>query len=158
MFTKRIRPFFQGAIINILMIFGVIGIAAIMYGFKYDMAIMVLGLVILIITGVSLTGYYGIQIDYRQKKYKKFLSLLGIKLGSWRPLPPIAKIMITPKKHFMRRSFESTDINREIFLIKIIPADYDEAIIASMGLYDVLVLEADTLSKNLGVPVAEDTK
>jgi len=158
MFTKRIRPFFQGAIINIIMIFGVIGIAAIMYGLKYDLSILILGLFILLITGVSLTGYYGIQIDYHQKKYKQFLSLTGIKLGGWKPLPPIEKIMITPQKHFMRRSFENTDISHEIFLIKLIPSDYDEAIIASMGPYNVLAPEADILSRNLEVPVSEDTK
>jgi hypothetical protein len=113
--------------------------------------------VILIITGVSLSGYYGIQIDFQEKKYKRFLSLLGLKMGSWKPLPIIKKIMITPKKHFMRRSFEKTDIRHEEFLIKLIPADFDEAIVASSGMYDVLILEADTLSKNLGVPVSEDT-
>lgn len=158
MFTKRIRPFFQGAIINILMIFGVIGLAAIMYGIKYDTHIMILGLVILLITGISLSGYYGIQIDYNHKKYKQFLSLLGIKIGRWKPLPQIEKIVLTPQKHFMRRSFERMDITREIFLIKMIPASFDHAIIASMGMYGDLMLEADTLSKNLGIPVVEDTK
>ncbi len=158
MFTKRIRPFFQGAIVNIIMIFGVIGLAAIMYGLKYDVSILIIGMVILLITGISMSGYYGIQIDYQQKKYKQFLSLLGIKIGNWKPLPLIEKIMLTPQKHFMRRSFERLDIAHEIFLIKLIPADYDHAIIASMGMYGDLILEADALSKNLGIPVLEDTK
>jgi hypothetical protein len=158
MFTKRIRPFFQGAIINILMILGVIGIAAIMYGFKYDLHILILGMAILLITGISLSGYYGIQIDYSQKKYKHFLSLLGIKIGSWKPLPVIEKIVLAPQKHYMRRSFERIDLAHEIFLIKLIPSGFDHAIIASMGRYGDLMLEADTLSKNLGIPVVEDTK
>jgi hypothetical protein len=158
MFTKRIRPFFQGAIINILMILGVIGLAAIMYGIKYDLLILLLGLAILLITGISLSGYYGIQIDYNQKKYKQFLSFLGFKIGSWKPLPHIEKIVLTPQKHFMRRSFERIDIAHEIFLIKLIPAGFNHAIIASMGMYGDLMLEADTLSKNLGIPLVEDTK
>jgi hypothetical protein len=140
------------------MIFGVIGLAAIMYGLKYDVSILIIGMVILLITGISMSGYYGIQIDYQQKKYKQFLSLLGIKIGSWKPLPLIEKIMLTPQKHFMRRSFERLDIAHEIFLIKLIPADYDHAIIASMGMYGDLMLEADTLSKNLDIPIVEDIK
>ncbi len=158
MFTKRIRPFFQGAIINILMILGVIGLAAIMYGMKYDSSIMALGMVILLITGISFSGYYGIQIDYEEKKYKQFLSLLGFKIGRWKSLPVIEKIILTPQKHFMRRSFERVDIAHEIFLIKLIPAGFDHAIIASMGLYGDLLLDADTLSEHLGIPVIEDTK
>lgn len=158
MFSKRIKPFFQGVIINILMIFGVIGLTAIMYGIKYDSSILIIGLAILLIIGISLSGYYGIQIDYRQKKYKQFLSLLGIKIGSWRPLPLIEKIILTPQKHFMRRSFERLDIAHEIFLIKLIPVDFGHSIIASMGMYGDLMLEADILSKNLGLPVVEDTK
>lgn len=158
MFTKRIRPFFQGAIINILMILGVIGLAAIMYGIKYDILILLLGLAILLITGISLSGYYGIQIDYNQKKYKQFLSFLGFKIGNWKPLPHIEKIVITPQKHYMRRSFERMDIANEIFQIKLIPAGFDHSIVASSGMYGELMLEADSLSKNLGAPVVQDTK
>lgn len=58
----------------------------------------------------------------------------------------------------MRRSFERMDISRDLFMIKLVPAEYDQPIIASIGLYGDLMLEADTLSKNLGVPVVEYTK
>ena len=156
MFSKRIRPFFQGGIINILMIFGVIGIGAIMYGLKYDMAILVLGVIILIITGSSLTGFYGILIDYEEKKYKQYLSFLGIKIGTWHRLPQLEKIILTPKKHFIRDSSIKSDMYHEIFLIKLIPVDHGEAIVASMGLYGDLLIEADTLSNNLEVPIAEN--
>jgi hypothetical protein len=68
------------------------------------------------------------------------------------------KIILSPRKHYMRRSFERTDISRDIFMIKLVPAEYDQPIIVSIGLYGDLMLEADTLSKNLGVPVVEYTK
>lgn len=158
MFVKKIKPFFQGVIVNILMILAVIGLASIMYGIKFDQSVSFIGLVILIITVGSLTGYYGIQIDYRQKSYRQFLSLVGIKMGRWKPLPLMEKIILSPRKHYMRRSFERTDISRDIFMIKLVPAEYDQPIIVSIGLYGDLMLEADTLSKNLGVPVVEYTK
>ncbi|MBR9998076.1 MAG: hypothetical protein KFF73_03855 [Cyclobacteriaceae bacterium] len=158
MFIKRIKPFFQGVIVNIVMIFGVMGLAAIMYGIKYDEPVLISGLIILLITAVSLTGYYGIQIDYQQKSYRQFLSLAGIKIGNWRSLPVMEKIVFSPRKHFMRRSFERMDIRHDIFMIKLVPAEYDPPIIVSIGLYDDLMLEADPLSKNLGIPVVEYTK
>jgi hypothetical protein len=129
-----------------------------MYGIKFDESVMVIGMIILILTVVSLTGYYGIQIDYLNKSYRQFLSLAGIKIGRWKPLPLLEKIMLSPRKHYMRRSFERMDISRDLFMIKLMPAAYDQPVIASIGLYGDLMLEADTLSKNLGVPVVEYTR
>ncbi len=158
MFSKRITPFFQGAIRNMLIIFIVLGIGAVIYGYQYDNSILALGILVMLITVSSLSAFYGIQIDYNHQRYKSYFSVLGIKIGKWQPLPLIGKIVLAPRKRFMRRSSVSSDIYNEIFLIKLIPAEADEAIIASMGLYGDLVLEADTLSKELGVPVAEDFK
>jgi len=158
MFVKKIRPFFQGIIVNILMIMGVIGLAAIMYGIKFEASILLMGLLILIITVISLTGFYGIQIDYVRKSYRQYLSLAGFRIGRWKPLPLLEKIILSPRKHYTRRPFERLDISHDIFMIKLVPAEYDQPIIASIGIYGDLMLEADTLSKNLGIKVVEYTK
>lgn len=158
MFSKRIKPFFQGGIRNLLMIFAVVGIAAAMYGFKYDRSVMLLGIIILLICLGAYSGYYGIQIDYNHQRYLNYFSFIGIKSGRWKPLPLIGKIVITPRKRYFRASSRHSNIYEEIFLIKLVPAEKDESIIASIGLYHDLALEADTLSKELGVPVVEDFK
>lgn len=155
MFSKKIRPFFQGGIRNLMILFAVVGLGAMIYGYRYDQGILSLGIVILLITIAGLSGYYGILIDYQNQRYKTYLSFLMVKTGSWKPLPLLSKILITPYKRFGRSIGSSTNIYEEIFVIKLIPAESDEAIVASIGYYGDLVLEADTLSKELGVPAEE---
>ncbi len=157
MFKKKIKPFFQGSTRNILTIFVLIGMGAMFYGYKYDISIFNLGLLIFLLTLTGLTGFYGIMIEYQHQRYKTYLSFLMIKIGSWKPLPLLSKIMVVPYRRFARGNTGPASIYEKLFIIKLIPAEGNEAIIASMGYYGDLILEADTLSKELGVPVAEDT-
>jgi len=57
----------------------------------------IVGVVALIIGIVLKINYYGIQIDFDQKKYRNFISILGFKQGNWIVLPELERIVLTSK-------------------------------------------------------------
>lgn len=57
----------------------------------------IVGCVALII-GLSMRfNYYGVQIDYKNGKYRDFTSIFGFKVGPWKKLPNLNKVILTEK-------------------------------------------------------------
>jgi hypothetical protein len=156
MYRKNLKPFFPPGSRNIILIFLVIGIGAFFYGFDKDTSISILGLIIFLLSVFIVTGQYGVQINFNNRRYRTYLSFIYIiKFGSWKDLPEIKEILLTPAKHFMSKSSMRNNIYTETFYIKLIGQDEREPISVSRGLYGELMLEAEELSKKLNVPVKE---
>jgi len=156
MYKKNIKPFFPTGSRTIILIVMVIGIGAFFYGLDRDTSITVLGLIIFLISVFTLSGRYGVQIDFMDHQYRSYLSFIYIlKFGSWKDLPEINEISVSPVRHFVSKYSLKDNIYTEIFQIKLIVPDSGDPIIVSRGLYGEMLIEAEELSKKLGVPVKE---
>jgi len=156
MYKKNIKPFFPTGSRAIILIVMVIGIGAFFYGLDRDTSISILGLVIFLISVFTLSGRYGVQIEFMGHRYRSYLSFIYIlKFGSWKDLPEIKEITISPVRHFVSKHSLKDNIYTEIFQIKLIVPDSGDPIIISRGLYGEMLIEAEDLSKKLGVPVKE---
>jgi hypothetical protein len=134
----------------------VIGIGALMYGLNKDTSITILGLVIFLISVFIISGYYGIEINFEESRYRSYLSFIYfLKFGKWKILPEIKKITLIPEKRFVSKHLLKNNIYSETFLIKLVIEDKDESIIISRGLYGELLIEAEELSKQINVPLEQ---
>jgi hypothetical protein len=134
----------------------VIGLGAFLYGFNKDASITVLGLVIFLIATFIISGYYGIEIDFEEKRYRSYLSFVYIlKFGNWKSLPDVKKILLAPEKRFVSKHSLQSNIYNETFLIKLIIEGRDDTIVISRGLYGVSLIEAEELAKKLNIPLEQ---
>jgi hypothetical protein len=156
MYKKKIKPFFPSGSRNIILIVLVIGVGSFFYGLDRDATIMVLGVIIFLMSVFILTGYYGIEIDFRNKRYKSHLSFIFLlRVGKWKELPEIKEIAVVPIKHFVSKHSLQGNLYTEKFQIKLLGNDPNTSITISNGLYGELILEAEELSKKLNVPIRE---
>jgi hypothetical protein len=156
MYNKNIKSFFPTTSRTIILVVMVIGIGAFIYGFNKDTSITLLGLIIFLIAVFIISGYYGIEIDFDEKRYRSYLSFVYIlKFGKWKALPDIAKVTLLPEKRFVSKHSLQSNIFNETFLMKLVVEGHDESIIMSRGLYGALLIEAEEISKRINVPLEE---
>lgn len=50
------------------------------------------------------TSYEGLQLDLKQKKQRNFISILGIKKGSWEPIGTITTLVLSSHSRFAQNA------------------------------------------------------
>lgn len=156
MYKKNIKPFFPGASRNIILVVLVLGVGAIFYGIDRDIAIVILGTIVVLMSVFILTGQYTMEIDFEDRQYRSGLSFIYVlKFGVWKPLPEIKEISLIPSKHFVTRQSLKHNLYTEEFQIRLMGVDPEDTLTVSRGLYGELILEAEELSKELNIALKE---
>lgn len=72
----------------------------------------IVGVVLLLPGGLILTSFSGFEIDFKNKKYRRYNSFFRFKFGQWQELKPVAKIYInkikTSQKMYSQANLSST--------------------------------------------------
>jgi hypothetical protein len=100
-FSHRSSYFFGNAA-NLWYIFIFAGVFALTAPYLITLEVsltrtIIVGCVSILIGLVLRLNYNGIQIDIKNDSYRNFIAVLGIKLGKWKKLPELQKVVFTSK-------------------------------------------------------------
>ena len=101
MFNHR-NAYFFGSAANLWNIFIFAGVFSLTAPYLITLEVsqartVIVGCVAIVIGIILKTNYFGIQIDLKNRQYRDFNAIFGVKRGTWHKLPQLSKMVLTSK-------------------------------------------------------------